>query len=576
MSECGDISEARAADATSAAGAASVRDPLDPGARAERRGSADAAHAVSKEPHSAPPSRGVLAMPRSDQRGMLLLVVLYMLQGVPIGLAFGTMPYLLKAHLSYTDIGTFMLCTYPYSLKLLWSPIVDSLFLARWRVPLTRYTLSLGRRKSWIVPIQFLVGGMLYWLAGHVDTLVLSDMPNVYLVTGVFTVLIFLAATQDIAVDGWALTLLSDANLGYASTAQTVGINIGYFMSFTVFLAFNSVEFSNKYFRLTPQDDPVLSLAAYLRVCGVVFCAVNTWLLLFQHEHEEQHDAPEMGLRQVYEVMWRIARLRHVQLLALVHLVAKIGFQTNEAVMGLKLVENGLGREDLALAVLVDFPFQLIFGYMAASWGAGDGGALRPWLLSFVARLIFAAASMGVVYGMPGAHGAVGGAYFALILLTTVLNSFASTVQFVSITAFHTLIADPVIGGTYMTLLNTVSNLGGTWPRYFVLKMVDYFSVSQCGPPPEVSNAQLQEIVGHTNMSLALRECVSDEGKAQCTAIGGTCTVLRDGYYWTNTICVALGVLALVVFIIPACRRLQKIPPNGWRVPLHAHKHKQA
>ena len=44
---------------------------------------------------------------------------------MPIGLAFGTMPFLLKARLSYADVGVFMLCTYPYSIKLLWSPVVD-------------------------------------------------------------------------------------------------------------------------------------------------------------------------------------------------------------------------------------------------------------------------------------------------------------------------------------------------------------------------------------------------------------------------------------------------------------------
>lgn len=29
-------------------------------------------------------------------------------------------------------------------------------------------------------------------------------------------------------------------------------------------------------------------------------------------------------------------------------------------------------------------------------------------------------------------------------------------------------------------LLNTVSNLGGTWPKYFVLKGIDAFSVAVC------------------------------------------------------------------------------------------------
>ena len=29
-------------------------------------------------------------------------------------------------------------------------------------------------------------------------------------------------------------------------------------------------------------------------------------------------------------------------------------------------------------------------------------------------------------------------------------------------------------------LLNTFSNLGGTWPKFFVLKGVDFFSVATC------------------------------------------------------------------------------------------------
>lgn len=42
--------------------------------------------------------------------------------------------------------------------------------------------------------------------------------------------------------------------------------------------------------------------------------------------------------------------------------------------------------------------------------------------------------------------------YFGVIMASTVLSSFMSTVQFVSISAFMTSIADPIIGGTYMTV----------------------------------------------------------------------------------------------------------------------------
>jgi len=86
---------------------------------------------------------------------------------------------------------------------------------------------------------------------------------------------------------------------------------------------------------------------------------------------------------------------------------------------------------------------------------------------------------MLLVYGFPE-DGVVTTSYFYMVLITTVATSFTSTVAFVSMGAFMTVIADPVIGGTYMTLLNTLSNFGGTWPRYFVLEAVDYFTVSSC------------------------------------------------------------------------------------------------
>lgn len=57
--------------------------------------------------------------------------------------------------------------------------------------------------------------------------------------------------------------------------------------------------------------------------------------------------------------------------------------------------------------------------------------------------------------------------YFSLCtvqkIYTSYYNSFFQVFvysMFVSQMAFHAKISDPVIGGTYMTLLNTVANLG--------------------------------------------------------------------------------------------------------------------
>jgi hypothetical protein len=46
--------------------------------------------------------------------------------------------------------------------------------------------------------------------------------------------------------------MLSPANRGYGSTCQAVGMNIGYFLSYTIFLALSSAKFCNSYLRSTP------------------------------------------------------------------------------------------------------------------------------------------------------------------------------------------------------------------------------------------------------------------------------------------------------------------------------------
>lgn len=65
---------------------------------------------------------------------------------------------------------------------------------------------------------------------------------------------------------------------------------------------------------------------------------------------------------------------------------------------------------------------------------------------------------------------------------------------------FHAQISDPAMGGTYMTLLNTLSNLGGTWTGTLALWLVDVVSVKDC---EGVSN---QDLDCDTFQELQVRE----------------------------------------------------------------------
>ncbi|KAI9482648.1 MAG: acetyl-coenzyme A transporter 1-domain-containing protein [Benjaminiella poitrasii] len=485
--------------------------------------------------HKSQPQPQQTLHPR-DYGNFTLLVILYLLQGVPVGLSFGSIPFLLKAKLSYSQIAVFSLSSWPYSLKLLWSPIVDAV-----------YNPKVGRRKSWIIPIQILTGILFYLLGSRIDDLMAHDVP-IYTLTYAFLTVIFFCATQDIAVDGWALTLLSKDSLSYASTAQTIGLNSGYFLSFTVFLSFNSAEFSNTYLRTVPKPEGVLGLGAYMCFWAALYLIVTAYLVFFKTERNETHEEP-LGIRGVYSTIWKICKLPHMRSFVAVLLFAKIGFICHEAVTSLKLLEKGFSREDLALSVLLDFPLQILFGYYAAKWSNGTR-PLKPWLYAFYGRLACALLGMLMVAGYPTGE-TVGVFYFGIIMIVTVLSSFMSTIQFVSISAFMTGIADPVIGGTYMTLLNTFSNFGGTWPKFFVLEAVDYFTVSRCTVANEEGEYPL---------------CSTEKGKAWCEEYKGTCQLEKDGYFIVGTLCVLLGLFMLLIYIKPMVKRLEKLPKAMWRL----------
>ncbi|QKX63826.1 uncharacterized protein TRUGW13939_10997, partial [Talaromyces rugulosus] len=494
------------------------------------------------------------ALPEQDRRNFLLLVLLYFLQGIPMGLASGSVPFLLKPHISYGQIGVFSLASYPYSLKLLWSPIVDAVWSKR-----------LGRRKSWITPVQLLSGLAMVYLSGHAETMLRAageSDANVWTFTKWWFFLVFLCATQDIAVDGWALTLLSPQNISYASTAQTVGLTAGHFLSYTVFLAFNSADFANKWFRSPANADPehgLLSLGGYIAFAGWAYIVVTIALFLLKKE-ERSNDKD--GIIEVYHSMWSVLKLKNIQMIIIVHLIAKIGFQANDGVTSLKLIDKGFGQDNMALVVLIDFPFEIALGYYAGQWST-EYTPMRLWCWAFMGRLAAAVFAQFTVMIYP-AGSEIPFWYLLTVIGEHVLSTFMNTVMFVAVSAFHARISDPAIGGTYMTLLATVSNLGGTFPKFFILKLVDAFTTATCIPPS--TRPDTSKLTG--DLVTSAFSCALEADKSRCKAGGGECVIEQDGYYMTNVICVLIGVVTFYLYIRPTALKLQALPLRAWRVTL--------
>ncbi|XP_015377303.1 PREDICTED: acetyl-coenzyme A transporter 1-like [Diuraphis noxia] len=188
---------------------------------------------------------------KGDWLNFFLLILLYTIQGLPLGLAIA-LPIIFqsKKNVSYKEQAFFSLVAWPYSIKIVWAPIVDSLYV-QW----------IGRRKSWLIFIQYSMGVVLLYTAINIDEwLPESEKPNLKALVITFCIISFLAATQDIVVDGWALTLLKKNNVGHASTCNGTGVALGVLIATICPVLLTSEEFCNKYLRITLGTGGIITL----------------------------------------------------------------------------------------------------------------------------------------------------------------------------------------------------------------------------------------------------------------------------------------------------------------------------
>lgn len=137
---------------------------------------------------------------------------LYLVQGLPIGVTFLAYPTLLRsAGVPLSLIALMPLAGLPWVLKFIWAPYVENHWNSR-----------LGRRKSWIIPMQIIL------------TLCLLAMAFIPLTTQNAVTLMSLAALaslvssiQDIATDGLASERLHGQAIGQINTLQVAGFMVG-------------------------------------------------------------------------------------------------------------------------------------------------------------------------------------------------------------------------------------------------------------------------------------------------------------------------------------------------------------
>ena len=424
---------------------------------------------------------------KGDYMNICLLLLLYTLQGVPMGISAAIPMLLEERKVSMSVQGKFSFASWPFSLKLLWAPIVDALFMHSW-----------GQRKTWLVPTQLLIGIVMIASSASVDTLMdpnqTGDDFDITFLTGIFFTLFFLCATQDIAVDGWALTMLKKENVGYAATCNAAGQTLGNMLSFVGFLVLNSYK--------------VATIGWNMRAWGFLFIITTVLIAMFKVEKP----APSIpSVKEAYVEMWNIFRLPAVQSLCFVIFLSKVAFAPGDAIAGLKLQSKGMPKEHMATIGTIIGLISIFLPGVIAKRTAGK----KPFALFtelYVPRIILYVLFAGLIYNTPtpnpDAKLPLPLWYYIAVIVLYIAISIIATAMFLGQVGFFAKISDPRLGGTYMTLLNTVANLAFKWPTTLVYFLVDSFTTKS------------NEIL--------------DDGSKKTT-------ILFDGFYPTVLVCAIVG-----------------------------------
>jgi len=131
--------------------------------------------------------------------------------GVPLLLTLTVLQaWLTEEGVSLTAIGFTSLVGLPYIVKFLWAPLLD------------RFNpLRLGRRRSWLMILQFSLAASIAFLG------IQSPSEELWLVAGAALLVAFFSASQDIVVDAYRRETLADSEQGLGASMYTYGYRTG-------------------------------------------------------------------------------------------------------------------------------------------------------------------------------------------------------------------------------------------------------------------------------------------------------------------------------------------------------------
>jgi len=390
--------------------------------------------------------------------GLAVLTILYMIQGVPLGFfKLSISSILVEKGVHYKDLGLLSLISLPYSLKFFFAPILDAFYFKKF-----------GQRKSYIVPIQYIYALICFLLSFYLQLYI-----NEFNIKGLFVfglTCIILIAVQDVAVDGWVLTILTEDYISYGPATQTIGLMLGSLISYNLFIPLNSTYFCNKYLYSAPKIEPLLTVETFWYLNALFVLGITVFVHFFVKEKElkSEESASFKEVVGVVKLFYKNPNLRKLSIVCLTQFISSMPII---AFFESLLIKNGFHKETFANISSVLFPIEVIVSITIGRI-CKKNRELRVCMFGSafgLGRTIYQLFVLWYFFY-------VGGYYSVMIMVVIahIATSIHRQVSMIAITSYSNKISNEAAGTTFLSTRAALGNFGGMWVRSGALFLGEY------------------------------------------------------------------------------------------------------
>lgn len=250
-----------------------------------------------------------------------------------------------------TDQSRLSLAVYPYSLKFLFSPLLDRFFIR-----------NLGRSKTYIIIGGLVMASVFCFLGPTIEGMVKNT--DVIPLTILFSVINVMVCVVQIAGEAWILTMFSKERKTQATTFLSTGQSLGVILGYNVFTPLNDTSWLNEnFFSNNPRSDPLVTHAMFCIAVAIFIFAQITFNLLFIAE-EKITDKKSQDICKILAIVPRHATNKHMRGLIGFMFGCRFFYYMLEHAYDFKMVRNGylnVSRSVISNIDTITFPIVFVF-----------------------------------------------------------------------------------------------------------------------------------------------------------------------------------------------------------------------